>query len=1055
MAHPRLFFDINDFTLLRIVNDVLARSPQSQNIRTLLAPYMHPHGIKEMAVPQVLRIAYAIANLLGSLEGGNSANRLASLRSLKDEVILASTSYLQKNTARVQLQIMKELIRNREDEDTQLRLAHDFRMVSSGKPRVVRAELEKYHLLEMPEAWNQLAFDDHVHDANTKGRKSPTHLVMDAWIKGIRFLTVVYYNYVDPEVADELLEAASIMDMQIRIGIEVSSQFRGKYVRCIWEPQGYTDPKSFRAFMAEKPIQAVMKEGREVSAYQQQYVFRALAAYNAMHRQAMNAEYGLDLDPLDEKEFRRFVGEGQPSLLHLAKHIQTGMQPKLKQAARAISLEYETADATRRKELQTRLDNLNAIDSELIITRYLQPCRNPELHDPTIPQDDPQVPPMLRLTPGELVPRLARFYSSSRFTLNLSNLSVVDTLEILYDCQGCITNVELYNLKDVSRGKWSLPPALFRGCTGDAVDMVNPERTSAQISALRRALNEDNVIVLKRAIRDIIWAFEEERLALANDLAKTRAREDLSLALEIEKELASADQRKSKLLDILFHIETFHKYYKKRSLAFRIGSGSTGQSRHQYGMGVAVLETLPKRARKIVLHQAKAEHKQLLPLTALMSCCTRTSCQKNTSSLLRRIRKIPGLELAGCATTTEWSLDCVDIHPGKPGNIVALGGIQLSQDNGLRIISEQERKKRERAPLSTKYLNTGVMNALKILVGFIPAFLTFALTADWWVLAYLGGFIWFGITGIRNVIQAVLGGGGFKRSPLVQWNSLVSWSRIADSLMYTGFSVPLLDVLIKTIILDWGFDINTSTNPVMLFSVIAVANGAYIVAHNTFRGLPRGVAIGSFFRSVLSIPLTIAFNACLTTGMHMAAIPNAEETLQKWAAVISKLVSDCVAAVIGGLGDRHKNVHIRLADYRAKLVSMYDVFSRLDVIFPEEDVLDMLESPKTFMATINYEARDLEKVLIVNALDLMYFWWYQPRASKALETAVQNMTKEEWLIFLRSQYVLRRYKEISQLFVDGLVGKNFSRALAFYLDRSDEYLRTMETLGRKRGPYKR
>ena len=69
---------------------------------------------------------------------------------------------------------------------------------------------------------------------------------MDAWIKGIRFLTVVYYNYVDPEVADELLEAASIMDMQIRIGIEVSSQFRGKYVRCIWEPQGYTDPVADR-----------------------------------------------------------------------------------------------------------------------------------------------------------------------------------------------------------------------------------------------------------------------------------------------------------------------------------------------------------------------------------------------------------------------------------------------------------------------------------------------------------------------------------------------------------------------------------------------------------------------------------------------------------------------------------------------------------------------------------------------------------------------------------------------------------------------------------------
>jgi hypothetical protein len=27
--------------------------------------------------------------------------------------------------------------------------------------------------VEMPEAWNQVSFDDHVHDANTKGRKSP------------------------------------------------------------------------------------------------------------------------------------------------------------------------------------------------------------------------------------------------------------------------------------------------------------------------------------------------------------------------------------------------------------------------------------------------------------------------------------------------------------------------------------------------------------------------------------------------------------------------------------------------------------------------------------------------------------------------------------------------------------------------------------------------------------------------------------------------------------------------------------------------------------------
>jgi hypothetical protein len=54
-----------------------------------------------------------------------------------------------------------------------------------GQPRIVRKQLLRYHLLEMPEEWNQVTCDDHVHDVNTKGRKSSTHLIMDAWIKGI------------------------------------------------------------------------------------------------------------------------------------------------------------------------------------------------------------------------------------------------------------------------------------------------------------------------------------------------------------------------------------------------------------------------------------------------------------------------------------------------------------------------------------------------------------------------------------------------------------------------------------------------------------------------------------------------------------------------------------------------------------------------------------------------------------------------------------------------------------------------------------------------------
>jgi hypothetical protein len=80
----------------------------------------------------------------------------------------------------------------------------------------------------------------------------------------------------------------------------------------------------------------------------------------------------------------------------------------------------------------------------------------------------------------------------------------------------------------------------------------------------------------------------------------------------------------------------------------------------------------------------------------------------------------------------------------------------------------------------------------------------------------------------------------------------------------------------------------------------------------------------------------------------------------------------------------------------------------------------------------------------------MYIWMYQPRAQKALQQTVAAMSSEEWLIFYRSQLVLKRQKEISQVFVDGLVGKNFAKALSFYLDRADAYLDNMVEIGKVR-----
>ena len=54
-----IFFDKNDYELLRIVNDVLGREAESQSLHSLLNEHMHPQGIKEMAAARGLRIAYS------------------------------------------------------------------------------------------------------------------------------------------------------------------------------------------------------------------------------------------------------------------------------------------------------------------------------------------------------------------------------------------------------------------------------------------------------------------------------------------------------------------------------------------------------------------------------------------------------------------------------------------------------------------------------------------------------------------------------------------------------------------------------------------------------------------------------------------------------------------------------------------------------------------------------------------------------------------------------------------------------------------------------------
>ena len=1028
----RLYFDKKDYELLGIVNDVL-QDDDAPNLKSLLTPYLHPHGIKEMAATTGLRIAYAVVRLFRSLERTDVEERLRTLRALREEIYSMSGVALRNNTARVLLQIMKELVRA-EDEGVKLELARDFRDAATGRPRAIARQLRMYHLVEMPEAWNQIAFDDHVHDANTKGRKSATHLIMDAWIKGIRRLRVIYYNSLTPEVAEELMRAAEIMEVDVRVGLEFSPRFRGRYIRLIWTPRGFTDTRDFLEFIRQPDVREFMDEGRRASDFKQAYIFAMLEAFNARHRLEINRRFGVLMPELSPDDLLHLVGTGQPSLHHLGKLIHDSLLPLFRERLDDLHDCCAFGGDAQRRAAQELAADMNRFDTEAIIEGYLRPALNPDLFNPFVPTDDDQAPPLLRASLPELLVRLERLHARFRITLGISGLWAEDVLELLDQARGRITRLEAFNFKDAAYGR----------C---------PDQ--GHILELQSALNSGNAVRLKRCVMDIVHRVEDDP----------------------ERD----PDQKAALRKILEELEHFRGYYRNTMLKSRIGTDSTGGSAKVPGMGLVVVDSLPKKSRRQVEHLGGKFHNRLedvgesppvrtpVPLQGPSRGGVANSgrrCIPIRIDLALRRTYSPGrrgqdqiyclgLGLGEQAAqsfwrrlfrpvTEEWLVEGYRCVPPHQSNIRLLGGYANEADKKLILDCAAVSKARERP--HSRYLNTHLKNGLKILCGFVPAFATFALTKDWWVLAYFGALIWFGITGVRNIIQAVLGAGGLRRTPFLHWSEYVKWNRIADSLMYTGFSVPLLDLLVKTMLLDRGMGITTESGPLALYTVMALVNGLYLAGHNLFRGLPKAAAVGNLFRTVLSIPLALLLNFLVGFALGAAGVPAVGAVLQNWAAVISKLASDIVAGFIEGLADRAVNFRERTLDYAAKLRRMFDVYASLELRNPDTEVLSVLEKPERFVCAATREEESLNQAVIVNALDLMYFWMYQPRARHVLERLMRQMSQEERRVFLLSQYVLQRERDISQLFLDGLVGKNFSRALAFYLHNWRDYLEDLQRM---------
>jgi hypothetical protein len=217
-------------------------------------PDSHPRGFIKRFRKRRITIVEAYLKIIGYLESNKYKERLAALELLAEQILSSRALEMPLNTARVQLALMKEAVKHKNNKRIQLERLRDFSLSSYGQPRLIRKCLDELNIIEVPETGQSLkdldmGWDPHVHDNSSSGRKNPTQLVIDAFIKGISQITVVYNSLSHMEIMFEAIEAGRILGININIGLEFSVGQRGKRFHYIYQLPLFPTKELFKEFI--------------------------------------------------------------------------------------------------------------------------------------------------------------------------------------------------------------------------------------------------------------------------------------------------------------------------------------------------------------------------------------------------------------------------------------------------------------------------------------------------------------------------------------------------------------------------------------------------------------------------------------------------------------------------------------------------------------------------------------------------------------------------------------------------------------------------------------
>jgi len=351
---------INLLSFATNLRKLRTRINQSIDSPTIINEYpnSHPRGFIRVFKKRRTTIVETYLRITKSLESANYNDRIHALSLLNEHIVYSHSLKMPLNTARVQLALMKEVVINRDNKRMQLELLRDFTVSSFGHPRTVRNLLKKLDIIEVPETGVELKYlkmgwDFHVHDNTSYGTKPPIQLIIDAFIKGISELTVVYNNLNSEEAVKEVLEAGRILGVKINIALEFGALTDGVRFHYMYIlPNFASEKEKFKTFLKQQTVdfEDFMHELELNEIKREGTINQLIDNFNIIHLPKINEGYEVDsiyyLQPLSINNEEKLFGHKIYSRRQLGEFLYPQYKSVLqKRALQITALKLETEES--------------------------------------------------------------------------------------------------------------------------------------------------------------------------------------------------------------------------------------------------------------------------------------------------------------------------------------------------------------------------------------------------------------------------------------------------------------------------------------------------------------------------------------------------------------------------------------------------------------------------------------------------------------------------------------------------------------------------------------